>query len=547
MYDHTRKLVEKKDYSVTYKNNINAGEGLITVTGKGNYSSTISKTFVIQPKNIEDGDVTAADIVVVENNKAQKKAPVLQWAGKKLSANKDYGVNYGSGEYKLPGRYVIEVTGRNNYEGTVKITETIANKNTDKLMSKVKVSTINAQPYTGTGICPSFTVKDKNVLTEGTDYEVVYKNNVAVGTATIVLRGLGDYMGEKTVTFKITGTPMNKVKINGVADCSYEAGKTEYTQNGLELTYQKSRTEEITVPADAYVVTYKNNTRAGKATVTCTGIPEKGYTGTVSKTFKIGVNENLSKAEITYDANVPYCKGGAKPAVTVTLDETILVENVDYTVSYKNNTKLSDGKTGKNLPTITIKGKGNYKGQVQKYFGIDAKGTGTLSATAADLVFADKKNNYVTTLTVLDTDGKKLSAGKDYDKNLTYYVGDKKVEKDTILPAGTEVTVKTMGLNNYDGPITATFRIALNKFASVRVTIDPQEYTGDEIELKKSDIHVTVKEGKVTSDVPEEAFEIIGYKNNVKKGTATVILKGAGEYAGTKTATFKITAREMAQ
>lgn len=545
VYDHTRMLAVNKDYSVSYKNNTNVGEGQIIITGKGNYTSTLTCTFTIEPKNIEDADVTAADITLVENNKVQKKAPVVQWAGKKLST-KDYVVDFGNGEYKLPGRYLITITGQVNYKGSIQVMETITNKKTDKLMSKVKVSSIKTQPYTGSAICPAFTVKDKTALVEGTDYEAVYRNNTAVGTATIVLRGLGDYIGEKTVTFKITGTPMNKVKVKGIKNLPYEAGKTEYTQENPELVYQKSKAELIPVPKDAYVVTYKNNTKAGKATVVFTGIPEKGYTGTVSKTFNITVNDKFAEAEVVYDSSVAYCKGGAKPAVTVTMGTTALVENVDYTVSYKNNGKVSDG-TGKNAPSIIIKGKGSYKGQITKTFAIVQKKTNVLSATAGDVVFANKKNNYVTALTVMDTDGKKLSAGTDYDKALTYYVGERQVEKNEILPVGTEVTVKTQGKGNYDGPISATFRIAEKKFASVKVVINPQEYTGEEIILKKEDITITVKEGKKTIDVPKDAYEIIAYKNNVKKGTATVTLKGLGDYAGIKTATFKIEAKTIAE
>ena len=545
VYDHTRMLAVNKDYSVSYKNNTNVGEGQIIITGKGNYTSTLTVTFTIEPKNIEDADVTAADITLVENNKVQKKAPVVQWAGKKLST-KDYVVDFGNGEYRLPGRYLITITGQGNYKGSIQVMETITNKKTDKLMSKVKVSSIKTQPYTGSAICPAFTVKDKTALVEGTDYEAVYRNNTAVGTATIVLRGLGDYIGEKTVTFKITGTPMNKVKVNGIKNLPYEAGKTEYTQENPELVYQKSKTELIPVPIDAYVVTYKNNTKAGKATVVFTGIPEKGYTGTVSKTFNITVNDKFAEAEVVYDTSVDYCKGGAKPAVTVTMGTTELVENVDYTVSYKNNGKVSGG-TGKNAPSIIIKGKGSYKGQITKTFAIKQKKTDVLSVTAGDVVFANKKNNYVTALTVMDTDGKKLSAGTDYDKALTYYVDERQVEKNEILPIGTEVTVKTQGKGNYDGPISATFRIAEKKFAGVKVVIASQEYTGEEINLKKEDITVTVKEAKKTIDVPQDAYEIIGYKNNVKKGTATVTLKGLGDYAGIKTANFKIVAKTIAE
>lgn len=40
-------------------------------------------------------------------------------------------------------------------------------------------------------------------------------------------------------------------------------------------------------------------------------------------------------------------------------------------------------------------------------------------------------------------------------------------------------------------------------------------------------------------------FKVVGYKNNNNKGTATVYLKGIGDYCGTRTVTFKINALEM--
>ena len=43
------KLSEGKDYSVSYVDNINVGWGVMTVTGKGNYTGTITKTFMIRP------------------------------------------------------------------------------------------------------------------------------------------------------------------------------------------------------------------------------------------------------------------------------------------------------------------------------------------------------------------------------------------------------------------------------------------------------------------------------------------------------------------
>ncbi len=548
VYDHKRKLALNQDYSISYKNNTNAGEAQIIITGKGNYTSKITQTFVIGQKSLEDGDITAADLTLAGNNKVQKKAPVVQWNGKKLSANKDYTVSYEENDadaFKAPGKYRISITGKGNYTGSITVIETITDAKSDKLLEKMKFSSVKAQTYTGDEICPEITVTDKKtVLTEGTDYEAEYRNNVAVGTATIVLRGLGDYKGEKQITFKINGTPMNKVTVNGMKNLTYEAGKDVYEQDGLQLTFKKSKTETITLPEEAYEVSYTNNTKVGTATVIFTGIPEEGYTGSVKKTFKILANGSMSEAEIIYDQEVSYSKGGAKPAVTVKMGDIKLIPDVDYTVSYKNNTKLHDG-AAKSAPTITIKGKGNYKGQAVRTFAIVPKAAGELTVTAEDVVFSNKKNNYVTKVTIVDTDGKKLAAGTDYDKNLTYYAGERKIEKNEILPVGTEITVKTEGKGNYQGEICTTYRIGEKKFSSVKITIPNQTYTGEEVTLEKKDLTITYKEGKETRTLTEAEYEIVGYENNVKKGTAKVTVKGLGAYAGTKTVTFKIEAKNI--
>ena len=43
-------MIPKDSYSVTYKNNKNVGRASVTVTLKGNYKGTLTKTFDILPK-----------------------------------------------------------------------------------------------------------------------------------------------------------------------------------------------------------------------------------------------------------------------------------------------------------------------------------------------------------------------------------------------------------------------------------------------------------------------------------------------------------------
>lgn len=52
--------------------------------------------------------------------------------------------------------------------------------------------------------------------------------------------------------------------------------------------------------------------------------------------------------------------------------------------------------------------------------------------------------------------------------------------------------------------------------------------------------------GQKVSLTPDD-FEIVGYTNNIRKGTAKVTIHGLREYGGTKTVTFKITAQPMSR
>ena len=83
---------------------------------------------------------------------------------------------------------------------------------------KVDIATceisIKNKTYTGKALKPAPVVKyNGTTLTKGTDYTVSYKNNTKVGTATVTVKGKGNYTGSRKVTFKINpkGTTISKV------------------------------------------------------------------------------------------------------------------------------------------------------------------------------------------------------------------------------------------------------------------------------------------------------------------------------------------------
>ena len=128
---------------------------------------------------------------------------------------------------------------------------------TDKVVKKnISLATISVanQYYTGKAVKPAPTVKynDITTLQNGRDYTVTYANNVKIGTAKITIKGIGNYTGTVTKTFKITKLPkVSGAKLGGRAA---DALRVNWTRN---------------VSADGYIVEmYKNGkwVRAAKIT-----------------------------------------------------------------------------------------------------------------------------------------------------------------------------------------------------------------------------------------------------------------------------------------
>ena len=79
-------------------------------------------------------------------------------------------------------------------------------------------------------------------------------------------------------------------------------------------------------------------------------------------------------------------------------------------------------------------------------------------------------------------------------------------------------------------------------------SISDQTYTGSMVRLGNRDLDGILYTGSKSAPVYlayGKDFAVSGYKNNIKKGTAKVMLKGIGAYAGTKTLTFKIKEKQV--
>lgn len=110
------------------------------------------------------------------------------------------------------------------------------------------------------------------------------------------------------------------------------------------------------------------------------------------KYFQVGdgAKESLEAASISTIKTQIYQGKAVTPSVKVTLKGTALKKDVDYTVSYKNNTKA--GKTA----TVTITGKGKYTGTINKNFKISAIPAKSKKVAVGDLKYKVTKSHYKT-------------------------------------------------------------------------------------------------------------------------------------------------------
>ncbi|MCR5503038.1 MAG: hypothetical protein K6F53_08515 [Lachnospiraceae bacterium] len=114
---------------------------------------------------------------------------------------------------KDTGTYYARIEGKKNYTGHVIKSFKILGEG-EKIripVSKLTIGKIGSVKYDGTKKMPELTVSyGKKKLTKDVDYKLEYGDNIEAGTGTVIIEGLEDYTGSRTVTFKITGSKREK-------------------------------------------------------------------------------------------------------------------------------------------------------------------------------------------------------------------------------------------------------------------------------------------------------------------------------------------------
>lgn len=222
----TKTLIVDTDYTVAYKNNTNVGTATVTITGKGNYIGTITKTFAINAASLAKAQVTAA--AQTYSGKNLTPAPTVKLGTKTLKKDVDYTATYASN--LNAGTATITIKGKGNYTGSAKGTFAINRVS----LSKVSVSSIATQAWDGKAKTPNPTIKYGSLtLVKDRDYTLSFKNNVNPNAkATVTITGKGNYTGTKTATFTVGPRSGEWRKSNGLwwyrwADGTYPKSEFE--------------------------------------------------------------------------------------------------------------------------------------------------------------------------------------------------------------------------------------------------------------------------------------------------------------------------------
>jgi mannan endo-1,4-beta-mannosidase len=203
----------------------------------------------------------------------KKPSVTVKCRGKVLKSGTDYKVSYSSNVSAGTGK--VTITGLGSYTGSRAESFTVSKGS----ISKATVGSISAKTYSGSAFKPSPTVKLNGVtLKKGTDYTLSYSNNTNAGTATVTITGKGNYSGKITKNFKINSASISKAKIGSISNKAY-------TGKAIKPTPSVKLGSKTLKKGTDYTISYKNNVKTGKATVTIKG--KGNYSGTVTKTFKI--------------------------------------------------------------------------------------------------------------------------------------------------------------------------------------------------------------------------------------------------------------------
>ena len=180
------------DYTASYSNNTKVGTAKVTITGKGNYTGSVSKTYSI--KNDFKKATVSGISTKAFTGKNITQTITVKYNGKTLKKGTDYTVSYSNN--KSIGTATVKIAGKGSYTGTITKTFKInpAKQEIQKLTAKSKAFFVDwAQKGSATG------------------YEIQYATNSKFTSAKKVT--ITNKKTDKTTVSKLSGKKKYYVRV----------------------------------------------------------------------------------------------------------------------------------------------------------------------------------------------------------------------------------------------------------------------------------------------------------------------------------------------
>ena len=320
-----KELTKDTDYTVTGLTGTEPGSYPVTVTGTGNYTGTVKKSFEIAKADISSATISDIDSPVGYTGTAYEPEVTVTFNGTELALDTDYTVAYTNNVNA--GEATVTITGTGaHFKGSVEKHFTI----TAADLSGCTFAPIADVTYNTKAHTPEVTVAiSGRTLEADKDYTVSYASNVNAGTATVTVTGKGNFTGSANTTFTIAKADLNLSVYTISSLCTETEVKTstlpsnfflaDETETGFSIALTAAGGDAIFTQAPAVVdgenmITYQLNGGTGEATfnVTVTPVSSNYKAGTYDLKIQAYDKTNVSNRIVFESGSAVYTGSGIK-------------------------------------------------------------------------------------------------------------------------------------------------------------------------------------------------------------------------------------------
>ena len=313
------------DYTVSDLTGTEPGSYPVTVTGTGNYTGTVTKSFEIAKADISSAAITYDAGPYGYTGKEWKPEVTVSFNSATLTAGNDYTVSYENNINAGTAKIIITGIG-DHFTGLTEKTFTINSAEISGCtFAPIADVTYNTKAHT-----PEVTVAiSGRTLEADKDYTVSCASNVSAGTATVTVTGKGNFTGSANTTFTIAKADLNLSVYTISSLCTETEVKTstlpsnfflaDETETGFSIALTAAGGDAIFTQAPAVVdgenvITYQLNGGTGEATfnVTVTPVSSNYKAGTYDLKIQAYDKTNVSNRIVFESGSAVYTGSGIK-------------------------------------------------------------------------------------------------------------------------------------------------------------------------------------------------------------------------------------------